>query len=169
MKEYIPILFSKALAKIQFRSPSATLRIDSSPHRWEPFVQSFASSPQGFRLSARFLPISARFIPVSAMFIARFRFVSARFLAFCKVLAHFRNVIPCLCKVHRHLCKVRLRLRNVPRHLCKVLYIVLEIPTRSLSKRWIGVAFAANWIIGVISTDLNLFSCIYWLTALIHS
>lgn len=30
MKEYIPILFSKGLAKIQFRSPSATLRIDSS-------------------------------------------------------------------------------------------------------------------------------------------
>lgn len=151
MKEYIPILFSKALAKIQFRSPSATLRIDSSPHRWEPFVQSFASSPQGFRLSAKFLPISARFI-----------LVSARFLAFCKVLAHFRKVSPCLCKVHHHLRKVRLRLR-------KVLYIVLEVPTRSLSKRWIGVAFAANWIIGVISTDLNLFSCIYWLTALIHS
>ena len=165
MKEYIPILFSKALAKIQFRSPSATLRIDSSPHRWEPFVQSFASSPQGFRLSARFLPISARFIPVSAMFIAisaMFRAISARFLAFCKVLAHFRKGSPCLCKVHRNL-------RNVPRHLCEVLYIVLEIPTRSLSKRRIGVAFAANWIIGVISTDLNLFSCIYWLAALIHS
>lgn len=138
MKEYIPILFSKALAKIQFRSPSATLWIDSSTAQVETVCSKFSA-----------------FCKV----LTYFRKVYPRL---CKVLAHFRKVSPCLCKVHHHLRKVRLRLR-------KVLYIVLEVPTRSLSKRWIGVAFAANWIIGVISTNLNLFSCIYWLTALIHS
>lgn len=84
MKEYIPILLSKALAKMQFRSPSAGLRIDSSTAQ----VGTVCS---------------------------RLRFVSAEFLAFCKVLAHFRKVYARLCKVHR-------RLR-------KVLYILLEIPT----------------------------------------